>query len=65
MSDILQIVLTAGVTLLGGVILFIFGEFAKVLIIQPCRGRRDRDGEHDPIMINHEAMEKVKAALQP
>ncbi|HSX31617.1 MAG TPA: hypothetical protein VLE99_06910 [Candidatus Saccharimonadales bacterium] len=157
MSDLLQIFLTAGLTIVGGVILFIFGEFAKVLIIQPLqkyneqvqlirdrldfyanrvtnyfseepndeewkliqqinadfrsaatqlsskyagimrrkllirlkiiptpemveeayrhlmllsnnvprRGRRDRDGEHDPIMINHDAIEKVKAALRP
>lgn len=157
MSDLLQIVLTAGLTLVGGVVLFIFGEYAKVLIIQPLqkyneqvqlirdrldfyanrvtnyfseepndeewkliqqinvdfrsaatqlsskyagiarrkvlirlkiipnsekideayrhlmllsnnlprRGRHERDAEHDPIMINHDAIDKVKAALRP
>lgn len=157
MSDALQIALTAALTLIGGIILFIFGEFAKVLIVQPLqkyneqvqlirdrldfyanrvtnyfseepneeewkliqqingdfrsaatqlsskyagiarrklliklkiipppekideayrhlmllsnnlprRGRHERDAEHDPIMINHDAIDKVKAALQP
>ncbi len=157
MSDLLQIFLTAGLTLIGGVVLFIFGEFAKVLIIQPLqkyneqvqlirdrldfyanrvtnyfseepndeewkliqqinadfrsaatqlsskyagiarrkllirfkviptpekieeayrnlmflsnnlprRGRDDRDSEVNPIMVNHDAIDKVKAALRP
>ena len=157
MSDLLQITLTAAFTIIGGIILFVFGEFAKVLIVQPLqkyneqvqlildrldfyanrvtnyfseepndeewkliqqinedfrsaatqlsskyagimrrkllirlkiiptpekveeayknlmvlsnnlprRGRRDRDAEHDPIMVNHDAIDKVKAALRP
>ncbi|MBP7766924.1 hypothetical protein KA068_00160 [Candidatus Saccharibacteria bacterium] len=157
MSDLLQIVFTASLTILGGIILFIFGEFAKVLVVQPLqkyneqvqlirdrldfyanrvtnyfsedpndeewkliqqinadfrsaatqlsskyagitrrkllirfkiipppenieeayrnlmllsnnlprRRRDDRDTEVNPIMVNHDAMEKVKAALHP
>ena len=37
MSDLLQIFLTAALTILGGIVLFIFGEFAKVLIVQPLQ----------------------------
>lgn len=33
MSDLLQIVLTAALTLVGGVILFIFGEFPEVPVV--------------------------------
>lgn len=157
MPQWLQIVFTAALTLIGGIVLFIFGEFAKVLIVQPLqkyneqvqlirdrldfyanrvtnyfseepnndewaliqqinadfrsaatqlgskyagiyrrkllirlkmiptpekieeayrglmflsnnlprRGRDDRDAEHNPIMLNHDVIEKVKAALHP
>lgn len=37
MSDAMQIVLTAALTLLGGTMLFIFGEFAKVLVVIPLQ----------------------------
>lgn len=37
MSDLFKISLTAALTLLGGVILFAFGEFVKVLIITPLQ----------------------------
>lgn len=37
MPELLQLLLTAAVTLIGGVLLFIFGEFAKVLIVQPLQ----------------------------
>lgn len=37
MSDAVQIILTAALTLLGGTLLFIFGEFAKVLIVTPLQ----------------------------
>lgn len=157
MSDLLQIFLTAALTLLGGTVLFIFGEFARVLAVVPLQkykeqvqvirdrldfyanrvtnffseepdddewalirqisddfrsgatqlsskyagislrklfirmkiiptvdkldeayksliflsnniprhGRRDADAEHNPIMMNHGAIEKAKAALNP
>jgi hypothetical protein len=31
----------------------------------PRRGRHIRDAEHNPIMVNHDAIDKVKAALSP
>lgn len=37
MSDAMQIILTAALTLLGGTLLFIFGEFAKVLVVMPLQ----------------------------
>ena len=153
----MQIIITAAVTLIGGVLLFIFGEFARVLVVLPLqkyneqvqlirdrldfyanrvtnyfsekpddeewkliqqisadfrsgatqlgskyagiswrkllikvriipkpekieeayrylmllsnnlprKGRDKVDSKHDPIMINHDAIEKVKAALHP
>lgn len=157
MSDLLQIVLTTAFTLIGGTLLFVFGEFVRVLVVVPLQkykeqvqltldridfyanrvtnyfsekpndeeweliqqivadfrsaatqlsskyagismrrllirmkiipsvekldetykslvflsnniprhGRRDADTEHDPIMMNHDAMEKAKTALIP
>ncbi|HSH18272.1 MAG TPA: hypothetical protein VK978_02720 [Candidatus Saccharimonadales bacterium] len=37
MTELLQIVLTAALTIIGGIFLFIFGEFAKVLVVQPLQ----------------------------
>ena len=157
MSDLLQIFLTAALTLIGGTLLFIFGELARVLVIVPLQkykehvevirdrldfysnrvtnffseepddeewalirqissefrsgatqlssryvgislrgllirlkviptteklgeayksliflsnniprhGRRDTDSKHNPIMMNHDAIEKAKSALNP
>ncbi len=42
MSDLWQIILTAGVTLLGGTLLFVFGEFVKVLIITPTQKYKEQ-----------------------
>ena len=37
MSDLMQIFLTAALTLLGGTLLFIVGEFTKVLVVIPLQ----------------------------
>lgn len=37
MSDLFQITLTATFTILGGIVLFIFGEFVKVLVVSPLQ----------------------------
>lgn len=42
MSDLLQIVLTTAFTLIGGTLLFVFGEFVKVLVVVPLQKYKEQ-----------------------
>jgi hypothetical protein len=41
MSDLLKIFLTAALTLFGGTLLLVFGEFVKVLVVVPLQKYRE------------------------
>lgn len=42
MSDLVQIFLTSALTLIGGTLLFLFGEFIKVLVVVPLQKYKEQ-----------------------